>query len=239
MEELINRLVYYKIFDKTFKDSSHKYVKKNKINEAEIIKNYKSITNYFQVSDILILKQVHGTKIIDADDDIVITTEADGSVTTKKNLILAIQTADCVPILLASGDGKVIGAAHAGWKGSLNNIVGNIVTKMIEKGATELKVIIGPAIAQESYEVDSEYYQAFLKQDINNKQFFIDSKKENHYMFDLPGFVELKLKQAGVQDIKNINEDTYTNPLKYPSKRRSYHLQEEYSENILSAIVIK
>ncbi|HJD56011.1 MAG TPA: peptidoglycan editing factor PgeF [Rickettsia endosymbiont of Pyrocoelia pectoralis] len=239
MEELINRLVYYKIFDKTFKDSSHKYIKKNKINEAEIIKNYKSITNYFQVSDILVLKQIHGTKIIDADDDIVVTVEADGSVTTKKNLVLAIQTADCVPILLASGDGKVIGAAHAGWKGALNDIVNNIVTKMIEKGATDLKAVIGPCIAQESYEVDSEYYQTFLDKDIDSKQFFIDSKRENHYMFDLPGFVELKLKQAGVQDIKNINEDTYANPLKYPSKRRSYHLQEEYDENILSAIIIK
>lgn len=239
MEELINRLVYYKIFDKTFKGSSHKYIKKNIISELEIIKNYKSITNYFQASDILILKQIHSNIIIDADDDIVITPEADGSVTTKKNLVLAVQTADCVPILLASGDGKVIGAVHAGWKGSLNNIVSNIVTNMIEKGAKDLKAVIGPAIAQKSYEVDSEYYKAFLDQDINSKQFFIDSKKENHYMFDLPGFVELKLKQAGVQDVKNINEDTYANPLKYPSRRRSYHLQEEYSENILSAIVIK
>ncbi|MDJ1288769.1 MAG: laccase domain-containing protein, partial [Candidatus Midichloria mitochondrii] len=89
------------------------------------------------------------------------------------------------------------------------------------------------------YEVDDEYYQAFLSKDINNKQFFINSIKENHYMFDLPAFVELKLKEAGVKDIKNIAEDTYTNPLKYPSKRCLYHLQEPYNQNILSAIIIK
>jgi len=243
MEELINGLVYYKIFDKTFKKSSHRYIKKNnsvdEIAVDEIIRNTKAITEYFKVQDILILNQVHGIQIIDADDSMIAVPEADGSITTKKNLILAVQTADCVPVLLASGDGKIIGAAHAGWKGAINDIIYNIVTKMMEKGAKNLVALLGPSIAQETYEVDDEYYKAFLNKDINNKQFFINSKRENHYMFDLPGFVELKLKEAGVNDIKRITDNTYTNPAKYPSKRRSYHLQEPYNENILSAIVIK
>lgn len=240
MEALINGLVNYKIFDGTFKDSSHRYVKKNNsIDEIEIIRNKKAITDYFKAEDILILNQVHGTDIIDADDNSIITPEADGSITTRKNLVLAVQTADCVPVLLASGDGKIIGAAHAGWKGAINGIIYNIVNKMIKKGAENLTVLIGPAIAQESYEVDAEYYKAFLDKDLNNKQFFINSKKENHYMFDLPGFVELQLKQVGVKDINKIAEDTYTNPAKYPSKRRSYHLQEPYNQNILSTIIIK
>ena len=240
MEALINGLVYYKIFDGTFKDSSHRYVKKNNsIDEIEIIRNKKAITDYFKTQDILILNQVHGTDIIDADNNSIITPEADGSITTRKNLVLAVQTADCVPVLLTSGDGKIIGAAHAGWKGAINGIIHNIVNKMIEKGAENLTALIGPAIAQGSYEVDAEYYKAFLDKDINNKQFFINSKKENHYMFDLPGFVELQLKQAGVKDIKKIAEDTYANPAKYPSKRRSYHLQEPYNQNILSTIIIK
>lgn len=240
MEALINGLVYYKIFDGTFKDSSHRYVKKNNsIDEIEIIRNKKAITDYFKAEDILILNQVHGIDIIDADNNSIIIPEADGSITTRKNLVLAVQTADCVPVLLASGDGKIIGAAHTGWKGAINGIIHNIVNKMIEKGAKNLAALIGPAIAQESYEVDAEYYKAFLDKDINNKQFFINSKKENHYMFDLPGFVELQLKQTGVKNIKRITEDTYANPAKYPSKRRSYHLQEPYNQNILSTIIIK
>ncbi|GAA5252494.1 peptidoglycan editing factor PgeF [Candidatus Rickettsia kedanie] len=240
MEGLINESVYYTIFDKTFNNSSHRYIKKNNsINEAEIVENKKSITAYFKAQDILILNQVHSNKIVNADKSIIAVPEADGSITTKKNLVLAVQSADCVPVLLASGDGKIIGAAHAGWKGSINNIISNIVTKMTEKGAKNLIAVIGPAIAQSSYEVDDEYYKTFLSKDINNKQFFINSIKENHHMFDLPAFVELKLKEAGVKDIKNITEDTYTNPLKYPSKRRSDHLQEPYNQNILSAIVIK
>lgn len=240
MEALINGLVYYKIFDGTFKDSSHRYVKKNNsIDEIEIIRNKKAITDYFKAEDILILNQVHGIDIIDADNNSIITPEADGSITTRKNLVLAVQTADCVPVLLASGDGKIIGAAHVGWKGAINDIIHNIVNKMIEKDAKNLAALIGPAIAQGSYEVDAEYYKAFLDKDINNKQFFINSKKENHYMFDLPGFVELQLKQTGVKNIKRITEDTYANPAKYPSKRRSYHLQEPYNQNILSTIIIK
>ncbi|MFV9890164.1 laccase domain-containing protein, partial [Rickettsia conorii] len=136
MEGLINGSVYYKIFDKTFNNSSHRYIKKNNsINETEIVENKKSITTYFKAQDILILNQAHGNQIVNADESIIAVPEADGSITTKKNLVLAVQSADCVPVLLASGDGKIIGAAHAGWKGSINNIISNIVTKITEKGA--------------------------------------------------------------------------------------------------------
>ena len=240
MEKLIDGLVYYKIFDKTFKNSSNRYIKKNKfVNETEIAENRKSIIAYFKAQDILILRQVHGNQIIDADNVIHFEPEVDGSITTKKGLVLAIQTADCVPVLLASNDGRIIGAAHAGWRGSIDNIISNIVAKMIEKGAKNLVAVIGPAIAQSSYEVDERYYQVFLDRDVNNKQFFINSIRENYYMFDLPAFVESKLKEAGVENIKKITEDTYVNPAKYPSYRRSCHLHETYNESILSAIIIK
>ncbi|WP_342270364.1 peptidoglycan editing factor PgeF [Rickettsia endosymbiont of Orchestes rusci] len=241
MEELINGLVYYKIFDKSYKHSSHIYVKKNEsTNLAEIEKNKKAIINYFSVEDILILRQVHGNKIIDADINIKISEpEADGAITTKKNLILAIQTADCVPVLLASEDGTVIGAAHCGWKSSKANIISNLVVSMKEKGAKKLIAVIGPAIAQASYEVDAKYYADFMTDSPNNSVFFIESDKKGHYMFDLPKYVESRLQEAGVENIKKIEENTYTNPLKYPSCRRSCHSGEPYKENILSAIVIK
>ncbi|MFY9590141.1 peptidoglycan editing factor PgeF [Rickettsia endosymbiont of Halotydeus destructor] len=241
MEELINGLVYYKIFDKSYKDSSHVYSKKNEsINLAEIEKNKKSIINYFSAADILILRQVHSNKIIDADvESETFESEADGSVTSKKNLVLAIQTADCVPVLLASDDGTVIGAAHCGWKSAKANIISNLVSSMKEKGAKNLIAVIGPAIAQSSYEVDNKYYTDFIADSPNNSVFFVESKREGHYMFDLPKYVEARLQEAGIENIKNISEDTYTNPLKYPSYRRSYHSGEPYKENILSTIIIK
>lgn len=241
MEELINGLVYYKIFDKSYKHSSHIYVKKNaSTNLAEIEKNKKSIINYFSADDILILHQVHGNKIIDSDIDVrPFELEGDGSVTSKKNLVLAIQTADCVPVLLASEDGIVIGAAHCGWKSSKANIVSNLVTSMKEKGAKKLIAVIGPAIAQASYEVDSKYYADFITDSPNNSVFFTESKRKEHYMFDLPKYVESRLQEMRIENIKRIAEDTYTNPLKYPSCRRSFHSRMPYKENILSAIVIK
>jgi polyphenol oxidase len=241
MKELINGLVYYKMFDKSYKHSSHIYVKKNvSINLAEIEKNKKAIINHFSADDILILRQVHGNKIIDADiASKIAEPEADGAITTKKNLILAIQTADCVPVLLVSDDGAVIGAAHCGWKSAKANIIGNLVTSMKEKGAKNLIAVIGPAIAQASYEVDSKYYADFITDSSNNSVFFIESKRKEHYMFDLPKYVESRLQEMGIENIKKIAEDTYTNPLKYPSCRRSFHSRLPYKENILSAVVIK
>lgn len=209
------------------------------MDEVEIVRNRKAIIDYFKAQDILILNQVRGNKIVDADDNFIIEPEADGSITTKRNLVLAIQTADCVPVLLASGDGKIIGAAHCGWQGSIANIIDNIIIGMQNKGAKNIIAVIAPAIAQESYEVDEKYYKAFLDKDINNKQFFINSKKENHYMFDLPKFVESKLRETGVKNIKNISEDTYANSIKYPSYRRATHTQIPHKENILSTIIIK
>lgn len=107
MEGLINGSVYYKIFDKTFNNSSHRYIKKNNsINETEIVENKKSITTYFKAQDILILNQVHGNQIVNADESIIAVPEADGSITTKKNLVLAVQSADCVPVYLQAATVK-------------------------------------------------------------------------------------------------------------------------------------
>ena len=85
--------------------------------------NRQTIVDYYKAKDICILQQVHGSNVIDADNTIIPPNgddsddlEADGVVTTKTNLVLAVQTADCVPVLLSSKDGMVIGALHCGWR---------------------------------------------------------------------------------------------------------------------------
>lgn len=171
MNVLITNKVYYKIFDLSFKGSSHIYNKKNMAlnsllpNSLEVIhNNRKTIVNYCHAQNIVILKQVHGAKIIDADliNDFTIDLEVDGVITSKNNLVLAIQTADCAPILLASSDGSLIGVAHCGWQGSKAGIVANIVTIMQAKGAKDICAIIGPSIQQYSYEVNEEFYNRFV-----------------------------------------------------------------------------
>lgn len=242
MDEFINDKVYYKIFDRSYKHSTHIYSNRSKVNQlvakAEIDSNKKLIIDHFTATNILLLQQVHGNKIIDTDLAVDFNPQSDGAVTTKQGLILAIQTADCVPILLSSDDGKVIGAAHCGWRGAKANIVDNLVNLMKQKWARNIKALIGPAIQQASYEVDHEYRSSFIKENITNASFFTSSIRPNHYLFDLPGYVELKLKQAGVENITRMADDTYLMYERYPSYRRSCHSEEKYSQSILSTIMI-
>jgi len=110
---------------------------------------------------IIKLKQIHSGTIIDVDD----TTAAgeavsgDAVVTSLPGVVLAIQTADCVPILISDRDGRVIGAAHAGWRGTASRIAKNTVDRLVQKygvSAKSLFATIGPHIGECCYEVGSE-----------------------------------------------------------------------------------
>jgi len=241
--EFIKDKVYYKIFDRTYTASSGKYSKhKNKDAAilAEVQNNIDNIKVEHSADELVILKQVHGTNIICADDiNCQNQEEADASLTTQKNIALGILTADCVPVLLASDDGAVIGAAHCGWKSAKNNIIQKLYKQMQDKGAQKIKALIGPAIQQKSYEVDAEYYQSFISDDESSKQFFIASKNQNHYMFNLPAFVKAKLEQENIDVVVHINDDTYELEKQYPSFRRCTHRNEQYNQNILSTIIIR
>jgi hypothetical protein len=241
--ELIKDKVYYKIFDRTYKASTGVY-RKDKYTDvaklAEIQKNIDNIKSEYDIEELVVLKQVHGNEVIDADKaDLGKLLEADASVATKKNMALAILTADCVPVLLTSADGDVIGAAHCGWKSAKTNIIRELVAKMQKKNARDIKAIIGPCIQQKSYEVDAEYYRNFTSDEPDCKNLFIPSNRENHYMFDLSGYVKRKLDQENIEILSHSQDDTYSMPGKYPSYRRSVHQNEAYKTNILSTIVIR
>jgi YfiH family protein len=243
-KEFIANKVYYKIFDKTYKQSSHIYTRYRRGNEekiAEIEQNRQAILSQLSATNIFFLHQIHSNKVIDTDNfkSCDMEPQGDAFVTTKAGLALAIQTADCVPILCSSSNGEVIGAAHCGWRGTKLGIIANLIDIMRRKGASTIKAIIGPSIQQQSYEVDQEYYNSFIDEEANYAKFFLPSKNSGHYMFDLPGLVGHKLKEAGISDITKIIEDTYTMHEKYPSYRRSYHSGEQYKESILSTIIIR
>jgi YfiH family protein len=241
--EFIKDKIYCKIFDKNYKYSSGIY-SPHKCNDevllAEVQQNINNIKKYFGVSDLLILKQSHGNDVIFADGiDKNIQPEADASVTTGKGTVLAVLSADCVPVLLASADGEVIGAAHCGWKSAKADILLKVKNMMLSKGAKDIKAVIGPAIAQKSYEVDKNYYHNFIRDSNDYDIFFIPSVREDYFLFDLVGFVKHKLEQEEIELAFNVDEDTYSMQEKYPSYRRSVHQKLPYSQNILSTIVIK
>ncbi len=238
--------IYHRVFDLTFTETTHKYVPRDEnFPIEEGIKNRNSLIQSANAKEVTLTKQVHGNEIYYAKNGSVIGKEpiADGCFTDIPGVLLAIQTADCVPVLLYSGNGDAIGAVHAGWKGAKLNIVDKLYEKLSNIGK-KFSAIICPSIHQKSYEIDSSFLKNFLDEDKANERFFIDSIKSNHFMFDLPGYVKSKLEKLPIQNIYQINEDTYSTKLpdgsfKYPSYRRSCHTGEIYPRSLISTIMIK
>ena len=165
---------------------------------------------------------------------------ADAIVTRTEGLALGVTTADCGPILFVDPAARVIGAAHAGWKGALTGIVESTVAAMEKLGAerSRIAVAIGPLIRQESYEVGNEFVERFIEADAENGVFFIPSAREGHAMFDLAGFIRMQLENSGVLMIDDIGVDTYSDE-RFFSYRRSVHRKEPDYGRHVHAIVLE
>ncbi len=163
---------------------------------------------------------------------------ADAMVTRAPQVTLGVLAADCVPILLADAEAKLVGAAHAGWKGALAGVVAAVVAAMIEQGAEAERLVaaIGPAIAQPSYEVGPEFPGPFLAQAHENRRYFKPSSRAGHWLFDIKGYVTARLVAAGIERVDCLPQDTYAEEEAYFSYRRACHSGEaDYGRN-LSAI---
>ena len=159
---------------------------------------------------------------------------ADAIVTRTEGLAIGVTAADCGPILLVDPNARVIGAAHAGWKGALSGIVESTVDAMEKLGAERSGIVaaIGPLIRQHSYEVGSEFVERFIEADAENAVYFIPSPREGHAMFDLAGFIRMRLENAGVLMIDDTGVDTYSDE-RFFSYRRSVHRKEpDYGRHV-------
>jgi len=165
---------------------------------------------------------------------------ADAIVTRTEGLAIGITAADCGPILFADPNARVIGAAHAGWKGALTGIVESTVGAMESLGADRTNIVaaIGPLIRQHSYEVGNEFVERFIESDAENSLFFVPATREGHAMFDLAGFIRSRLENAGVLIIDDIGIDTYSDP-RFFSYRRSVHRKEADYGRHIHAIVLE
>ncbi|MBU2417630.1 MAG: polyphenol oxidase family protein, partial [Alphaproteobacteria bacterium] len=126
--------------------------------------------------------------------------EGDAVVSAAPGVICAVLTADCAPVLLADPEAGVIGAAHAGWKGALGGIIHSTVAAMQALGARPDRIVavVGPCIAQASYEVDAAFHDRFDHHDAGSGRFFAPGANADKRLFDLPGYVLWRLEQAGV-----------------------------------------
>lgn len=234
--------IEYRFFDKLFQETSDVYFEEYGKSSLDAKNNRAVIENTLAVDFLALVDQTHGASVHIVKDkyDFGKEPNADSAVTNIPNFALGIVTADCVPVLFYCHSGKVIGAAHCGWKSARGNIIENVMSDMKLLGASSITAIIGPSILQPSYEVSEEFFQDFLSETKNNEIFFISLPKNGKFLFDLPGYVASKLKAYGASNvIKDYNEDTYVNEKKYHSRRRSFHRNESYNGNLLSTIVMR
>ncbi|MEQ9518072.1 MAG: peptidoglycan editing factor PgeF [Parvibaculum sp.] len=167
--------------------------------------------------------------------------KADAMVTKRPGIALGILTADCTPILFADDQAGIIGAAHAGWKGAVTGVLEATLIAMEKLGASasNISAAIGPTISQTNYEVGPEFADTFIARNSAYERFFIPSAREDHLQFDLPAFVEDRLKQAGLASIERLNLCTYADPARFFSYRRTTHAGEPDYGRQISAITLK
>ena len=165
--------------------------------------------------------------------------KADAVVTDVPGLAVGIVTADCGPVLFADPVAKVVGAAHAGWKGAVTGIMEATIETMIARGARKENIlaVLGPTISAKNYEVGPEFPAPFLDEDAANDRFFTPSKNEGHHMFDLPAYIVDRLTKNGVK-ANQLGQCTYELEDQFYSYRRTTHRDEPDYGRQLSAIII-
>jgi YfiH family protein len=161
--------------------------------------------------------------------------QVDGLVSKTPGIGLGILAADCAPVLLADGGNRVIGAAHAGWRGAVGGVIEATVAAMVELGARPERITaaVGPCIGGESYEVGPEFPAPFLALDSDNEKFFRAAPRDGHYLFDLGAYVAQRLTQAGLAPVQPVAADTCAMEEQFFSYRRSFLRGEpDYGRNI-------
>lgn len=170
------------------------------------------------------LTQVHGP-------DVVVVAEpwlpgqgqkADAMVTARTDIALGIVTADCAPVLFADPTANIVGAAHAGWRGAVAGVLEATVATMLGLGAQASRIVavIGPCIAQSSYEVGPDLRDAVLARSSEDAAFFNPGRRPDRWQFDLAGYCSARLRAAGIRHVTPIGVDTVAEEERFFSHRR-------------------
>jgi hypothetical protein len=181
--------------------------------------------------------QVHSAKAIPVTGPLADRPAADAMVTATPGVLLAVLTADCQPVLFHDSATAVIGAAHAGWKGTMDGVLEATLAAMEDLGArrSNITAVIGPAISQAAYEVGPEFFDRFRDDDPENARFFINGPGDR-MLFDLPGYGLHRLRAAGVGLAQWTGHCTYRDALRFYSYRRTTHAGEADYGRLISTI---
>ena len=197
-------------------------------NEKDVKKNLILVCNELKLEKLIKLNQIHSSKVfvVHNKNDLINNIQADGLVTKLKGVGLSILGADCAPILFYDKNSKIIGACHAGWRGTINGIIEATVANMENLGAdrNDMIAVIGPTIHKESYEIRNDLAKIVLESEFYQKNHSIlFHVKENKYLFDLPLLIKESLKNSKINSIGDVKMDTYIKSNLFFSHRKSTH----------------
>lgn len=185
--------------------------------------------------------QVHSRDVVHADGPWAdAPPKADALVTKTPKLALGVLAADCMPWLFVEPEARIIGAAHAGWRGALAGVLENTVAAMENLGAnrTLIHAAVGPCMRQQNFEVGLELIDAFEKRHAGAEKFFAPGVSPDKRQLDLVGFGKWRLGAVGVEAIDDVEVCTLGESAHYFSYRASKRASApDYGRN-LSAIAL-
>jgi YfiH family protein len=166
--------------------------------------------------------------------------KADAMVTATPGIAIGVLAADCGPVLFADPKARVIGAAHAGWKGALTGVLESTIAAMESLGSRRDDIVaeLGPSISRRNYEVGPEFVARFVHASPDNGRYFTPSSRPNHAWFDLNRYTVDRLNAAGVE-AGFLDRCTYAEEESFYSYRRATHRGEPDYGRQISAIVLE
>ena len=197
-------------------------------NEDDVKENLKLVCNQLKLEKLIKLNQIHSSKVfvVHNKDDGNNNIQADGLVTKLKGVGLSILGADCAPILFYDKISRIIGACHAGWRGTINGIIEATVANMENLGANrnDIVAVIGPTLHKESYEIRNDLVKIIIENELYKKnQSILFHVSDNKYLFDLPLLIKESLKNSKINSIGDVKMNTYKKSNLFFSHRKSTH----------------
>ncbi len=208
-------------------------------NPAAVTENNRRVLAHFNLplEALLTVENTHGNTAVIVERPWIQTQrpKADALVTQKPGILLGSTSADCVTVLLCDPLAKVVGIAHAGWRGARNGILESTLSQMVRLGAKPNHIIasLSPSIAQASYEVSADFYQDFCQITPENARFFKPGASTSHRLFDLPGYVKSRLSALQLADISTAcTFDTYTDPRFFSCRRAAHQGESDFGGHL-------
>lgn len=175
------------------------------------------------------MRQIHGTSVSNTLSRLEGSTqlpEADAAITDRPSEVLAVLTADCMPVFFCSDDGKHVGIAHAGWRGLCAGILQNTLDALVKQSGglpqSAFMAWLGPAIGPNHFEVGEDVTEAFANHgfQVGSDSFIPIPSRPNKYLGNLALLAHQALQNAGIERIYGGDLCTYSDPKRFFSHRR-------------------